>query len=305
MIWHILGAGSIGCLWAARLCLAGLPVRLILREPRLAALQDNDNRIGFTDLQQVRHNLRVQGETADNREPVRRLILSTKAYAARQAVESILHRLSPDSELILLQNGIGSQQEVAGLLPETRILVASSTEGAFLQGSFHCVHAGQGQTLLGDLQAASAAPAWLAQLDRAGIPCQWQDNIHGVLWRKLAINCLINPLTVLHRCRNGELAAHGRQLAVLAGELESLLHAAGQPAAAQDLYATVMQVIHATAANTSSMLQDVQQGRRTEISYITGHALQQSRILGLPCPHLQALHDSLQQQLRKLGLPDF
>ncbi len=304
MSWHILGGGSLGCLWAARLQRAGQPVRLILRPATLEQFQAGHNQLFFTDLHPQRHTLTLPAETANSGTAIQRLIVATKAHAAASAVAGIRHRLQAGSQLLLLQNGIGSQQEVAALVPDLPVMVASSTEGAWLQAPFDCVHAGAGQTLMGDLQGGAQAPDWLASLQQAGIACQWHSDILPVLWRKLAINCLINPLTVIHQCRNGELAQHTGQINLLAAELQQLLHAAGQPEAAQDLPFTALQVIRNTAANRSSMLQDVQQGRRTEIRYITGFALQQCQQLNLDCPQLTALHEQLQQQLRQLGLPD-
>ena len=269
MSWHILGAGSLGCLWAARLQLAGQPVHLILRESRITPFQSQGSCIHFTDLQKKQHLLPVSVETAASNTPIHFLILTCKAYAAEEAIASIRHRLSPNCHVILLQNGIGSQQAVANILQGMHILIASTTEGAYTSQDFHCTHAGDGVTLLGELNNSSAsAPDWLEQLNQSNIPCQWHPDIQSVLWRKLAINCLINPMTVIHACRNGELINHLQHIQILATELQDLLYAAGQIQAAQNLLATAQQVITSTAANTSSMLQDVQQQRRTEISYI-------------------------------------
>ncbi|MEZ1513196.1 2-dehydropantoate 2-reductase N-terminal domain-containing protein, partial [Pseudomonas soli] len=94
---------------------------------------------------------------------------------------------------------LGSQQAVAARLPRSRCLFASSTEGAFRDGDFRVVFAGRGHTWLGDPRDTNA-PAWLTQLSQAGIPHSWSDDILERLWRKLALNCAINPLTVLHDC---------------------------------------------------------------------------------------------------------
>lgn len=303
MTWHVLGAGSLGCLWASRLLLAGQKVNLVMRSERLADFQSGGYQLRFTDLQQTTSLVLARAETADSPAPVQRLILACKAYSAAEAVASIGHRLNPDSQVILLQNGIGSQQQVHELLPHCKILVASTTEGAWLQDSFHCVHAGVGQTQFGSLDSHTEPPAWLGQLNEYGIPCRWQPNIQAVLWRKLAINCLINPLTVILGCRNGELTQVLPRIRLLAGELKLLLQAVGQHEAAHDLYSSTRLVLDSTAANTSSMLQDVQQGRRTEISYITGFALQQAKALTVPHQQLHCLHLELQQQLAARGLP--
>lgn len=303
MSWHVLGAGSLGCLWASRLHLAGQAVRLIVRPSRLQQFQAAGQHIRFTDLQQTRHVLPLTLETASAHEPIQRLILACKAHAAAEAINSVRPRLAHNASVLLLQNGIGSQQEVAAMLPNADIWVASSTEGAYMSGAFDCTHAGAGQTLIGPFNSCLSCPDWLDALNACGIPCQWQADILPVMWRKLAINCLINPLTVLYACRNGELALHLDEIEPLAAELASLLQAAGHSSAALHLFATARQVIADTAANTSSMLQDVQQGLRTEISYITGFALQQCIALGCPHQRLQALHQALQAKLAGLGLP--
>ena len=105
--WHILGAGSLGTLWATRLARAGVPVRLILRdEARLASYQAAG---GLTLVEHgVEQTYPVIGETPDSPEPIHRLLVACKAYDAQSAVAQLQHRLVPDAELILLQNGLGT-----------------------------------------------------------------------------------------------------------------------------------------------------------------------------------------------------
>lgn len=302
MTWTILGAGSLGCLWAARLSRAGLPVRLLLRDrQRLNAYRALG---GVTLVENDRESLYpIAAETAAQGAPIQRLLLACKAYDAESAAASVAARLAPGAELILLQNGLGSQQAVSAHLPRARCLYASSTEGAFRESDFRVVFAGQGQTWLGD-EGGGPAPGWLSELGQAGIPAQWSENILERLWRKVALNCAINPLTVLHQCRNGELASHPGEVAALCDELGQLLHAAGYSTAARELQGDVERVIAATAANFSSMYQDVAQGRRSEIAYLLGHACREGDRLHLALPQLRALHERLRAFLVARGLPD-
>lgn len=301
MTWHILGAGSLGSLWATRLARAGVPVRLILRNPaRLAAYRAAG---GLNLSEGEQHNLYpIAGETADSPGPVRRLLLACKAYDAEEAAASLAPRLTPDAEIILLQNGLGSQEAVAARLPRARCILASSTEGAFRRDDFSVVFAGQGHTWLGCVGQVQP-PAWINELQQAGIAHTWSADILGKLWRKLALNCAINPLTVLHDCRNGGLRDWPQEVALLCDELAGLLQACGHAEAAIDLHAEVLRVIDATAANYSSMHQDVTQGRRTEIAYLLGHACRAAASQGFAIPHLQALHARLSAHLAARGLP--
>ncbi|MFL1503584.1 MULTISPECIES: putative 2-dehydropantoate 2-reductase [unclassified Pseudomonas] len=298
--WHILGAGSLGTLWATRLARAGVPVKLILRDAaRLASYQAGP---GLTLVEQgVEHTYPVIGEMPDSPEPIHRLLVACKAYDAQGAIAQLQHRLVPDAELILLQNGLGSQDAVAAQLPQARCIFASSTEGAFRDGDWRVVFAGHGYTWLGDA-GHPTPPLWLDDLHAAGIPHAWSTDILTRLWRKLALNCAINPLTVLYQCRNGGLQDHQCEVATLCAELSELLECCGQPAAAEDLHNEVERVIQATAANYSSMYQDVANARRTEISYLLGYACSAAARHQLVLPHLQQLQSRLIDHLRARGL---
>jgi 2-dehydropantoate 2-reductase len=299
--WHILGAGSLGSLWAARLARAGLPVRLILRNPtRLAAYRAKGG-LSLSE-QGQRATFAIPAQTFDAQEPIQRLLVACKAYDAEPAVASVASRLTSGAEILLLQNGLGSQDAVAALVPQARCIFVSSTEGAFRDEDFSVVFAGQGFNWLGDPQQGDP-PQWLKELTGAGIPHQWTSEILDRLWRKLALNCAINPLTVLHGCRNGELQAHAEEVRALCDELVRGLQSCGQPQAAIGLHEEVMRVIEATAANYSSMYQDVAQGRRTEISYLLGHLCTAAALSGCDVRLLNRIRTRLIDHLIGKGLP--
>jgi 2-dehydropantoate 2-reductase len=299
--WHILGAGSLGSLWATRLARAGLPVRLILRNPTRLAAYSAKGGLSLSE-QGERATFDIPAQTFDAQEPIQRLLVACKAYDAEPAVASVASRLTSGAEILLLQNGLGSQDAVAALVPQARCIFVSSTEGAFRDEDFSVVFAGQGFNWLGDPQQGDP-PQWLNELTGAGIPHQWTSEILDRLWRKLALNCAINPLTVLHGCRNGQLKAHAEEVRALCDELVRALQSCGQPQAAIGLHEEVMRVIEATAANYSSMYQDVAQGRRTEISYLLGHLCTAAALSGCDVRLLNRIRTRLIDHLIGKGLP--
>lgn len=147
--WHVLGAGSLGTLWATRLARAGVPVRLILRDTARQQAYEAAGGLTLVEHGQAQHYA-VPAETADSRQPINRLLVACKAYDTESAVARLASRLAPGAELILLQNGLGSQDAVAAQVPQARCIYASSTEGAFRDGDWRVVFAGHGFTWLGD-----------------------------------------------------------------------------------------------------------------------------------------------------------
>ncbi|WP_256663721.1 2-dehydropantoate 2-reductase [Pseudomonas sp. gcc21] len=300
---HLLGAGSLGLLWAARLARADKPCRLILRDAAaLNAWQTRHQMVGLTDGAQ-HYELKVPAELATAGELIDLLIVATKAYSAQTALASVAPRLKPGAQILMLQNGLGSQQAARQAYPAQRVLYASVTDGALIASPAQVVWAGKGVNRIGD-PAGGAAPSWLVDLNAAAIESQWEPDIEQVLWQKLAINCAINPFTVLYDCPNGEVPLHaGAQLDQLIPELQQLLAVYSARVELDQLETTIRQVINSTAANSSSMRQDVHNGRRTEIDFILGYAVRQARKAGLQLPTLERLHTNLRTRLIALGLP--
>ncbi len=302
---HILGAGSMGLLWAARLQRAGFPTQLILRNiERLAAWQAHAGQLELTDPGQHQHiSLSLNAELPDSPEPIRFLLVATKAYAAEDAVRSVQHRLSADADVLLLQNGMGSQQAISRQLPRHRVFYATVTDGAWRPSAHQLIWAGHGQTIIGDPRQGPP-PDWLTRWQEHGLTLEWHADIMAILWRKLAINCAINPLTALLDCPNGELLerAHGR-LEELSQELQLLMSAFGIPLSLDILRTQLDQVIRQTATNSSSMRQDIHCGRRTEIDFMLGFALRSADQLSLAVPALRKLNAELQTYLATHGLP--
>ncbi|OFE11117.1 hypothetical protein PHACT_14790 [Pseudohongiella acticola] len=307
--WHILGAGAMGCLWACAMhsrsvpeAHTGAPVTLLLRNR--AALSSYPGHITCSDLPQslnvpARTVCHDSGTTTD---VINNLLVATKAQDTMAAIASVSSQLAPDSRLVLLQNGLKVQQELSRLYGTARVFCLSTSQGAWLREPFNVVHAGDGDTWLGQLAPASAeTPAPLQRLLDM-LPAQQlniriDNNIGDRLWRKLAINCAINALTVIHDCRNGELLhlPDARQtLTALCNEISQLLpEIAGAPAM-PDLSAQVQHVLTVTADNVSSTLQDIRRGRATEIDHLNGYLCNLAAQQHLPCP----VNQSVLQQMR-------
>ncbi|NVL46920.1 hypothetical protein F2S75_15305, partial [Pseudomonas syringae pv. actinidiae] len=86
VIWHVLGAGSLGSLWATRQTRAGFPVRLILRDAARLARYEADGGCVTLVEGDVAQAYPIEAQTAAHNEPIERLLVACKAYDAEQAV---------------------------------------------------------------------------------------------------------------------------------------------------------------------------------------------------------------------------
>lgn len=279
--WHLLGAGSMGSMAAARFSEAGFTVQVVGKTP-----------VNLT--RQLHwpngHTTRLRLE-ADADASISRLIIATKAPDTVTALRPLLPRLAPDITLLRLQNGLGSLDDIA--LPSAAHLIeAISNSGAWREhDNVHIV--ADNETLVGD--GTNNPPAWFTTLQTAWPTLQWTADITCRQLLKLSVNAVINPLTALHDCDNGNLVDHPDLRAAaqqLADETDRILrqHAPDWP---NDTLVRSLAVARQTARNVSSMRADLRAGRTTEIEFINGWLLRCAARHGVPAPHHAAICEAV------------
>lgn len=279
----MLGVGAIGGLWALRMAAAGIRVTLLSHRNAAASrrltLQDGE-RVMAHDFPQ---------QSVNRAGPVTRLLVTTKSNLTASALAPLLPWLAPGTPLLLLQNGMGADDALQAQRPDLALLVGITTDGVWRRDADTLVQAGQGETLLGayDSKDEAAAAMIAAELAATGAGIRLDEGIRLRRWEKLAMNCAINPLTALYRCRNGELLEKPEALAQMqqiADEVARVMQAEGMPVSADVLYQRICQAAEKTAANISSMHADVAAGRATEIAFINGYLVARAAQHGLEVP---------------------
>ncbi len=209
------------------------------------------------------------------------LIVFTKAYDAEAAIRRSEPLIGSHTAVLTLQNGLGNYQILQEYVAPEEVLAGTTSSGATLLGPGHIRQAGVGEIVLGSpVGNSDLAGRAAAIFESARLSVQITDDVDAILWRKTLINCAINPLTALTRLSNGELleipALH-KLLMQVAEEVYEVGTVVGTDWGDFAPVKAVEQVCTATAANQSSMLQDVQAARRTEIDYINGAIAQIAR----------------------------
>jgi 2-dehydropantoate 2-reductase len=296
----VFGVGAVGSRFGAALARAGHTVTLIGRGPHVAAIHSS--------------GLVVEGDEGD---PLRLpalerlppgiradlVLLTVKSYDVRAAGRDIARALLDPVPVVALQNGLGIEETLeAGLRdggwdsPRSWIVRSVHTVPARIVRPGAVAPTGDGEVVVGrtaDLPERAAAVE--ALFAGAEISVRVSDEIDREVWRKALINAAINPVTADHGIANGQLADEpwrGQAQALL----EEALVVAGAEGYAFDpaeMQRAVFGVARATADNHSSMLEDLERGRPTEIDAISGAILAAGRRHGIAMPAMQRAVDRI------------
>lgn len=266
----IVGTGALATLFAARLTQAGHQIMMLgtWREG-IHALQKGGARL--VDSHGTERQFPVHA-TDDPRECMgsKYAIVLVKAWQTERVARQLKECLADDGLALTLQNGLGNRETLIQSLELDRVALGSTTTGATLLGPGLVNEGGEGIISMERNQALGPIEEALRS---AGFNIQLVEDVQSLIWGKLVINAAINPLTALLRVKNGELLerpfAH-EVMKALARETAQVAHAEDINLPFDDPIAKAEDVARRTAANTSSMLQDVLRGAPTEIDAICG-----------------------------------
>lgn len=282
----ILGAGAMGCLFAARLA-PTTPVILLSQWD--AAIRQ----IGAEGLRLLdgsgEHTVRVAiSADPEQARPADLALILVKSYQTERAASWAARALSEEGIALTLQNGLGNAEAIAHQVGSERTVQGVTSEGATLLGPGEVRHGGAGETILPDGSGNRSKVEAVADVfRRAGFKTRLAGDVEGLVWGKLVASASINPLTALLNVANGALLENAWARAALqqaAQEAARVAQASGVRLPYADPVQHAESICRATALNVSSMLQDLQHGRPTEVDAINGAILRAAASLNLEAP---------------------
>ena len=267
----VFGAGSLGSLLGGLLA-RNHEVTLVGRNPHVRAVEEGGLRLSGHVETTVFPTARLDApESADL------AVVCVKSFDTESAAEALA---DCDIDACLsVQNGMGNEAILEERL-DAAILAGTCTYGAIRTepGSVRCT--GVGEVVLGPPTGGISAIADRvgSAFEAASVVTTVADDMPRRLWEKLAVNAGINATTALARIENGGIldGDAGSVAAAAARETAEVAQHEGVELPAQAAEEAVMRVADATAANTSSMLQDVREERRTEIDAINGYVVERA-----------------------------
>jgi 2-dehydropantoate 2-reductase len=285
----ILGPGALGCLLAALLRESGVDVFLVdYRPERVARLRRQG--IQVHTLEGGHRVVPVPIGLAPEVGPCALTVVAVKAYQTATAAQVLPGLMSQGGMTLTLQNGLGNLETIARVVGAGRLLAGVGLLGVTRRDEGRIIYAGRGAIYIGappgSRVASSEAAAVVDLFRRAGLECQPREDIEAALWEKLVINVGVNPLTALLRVPNGALLQlpEAWEVAVAAAQEAQAVAQATGLILTGDPASRLRQVCTHTAANRSSMLQDILGGRPTEIEALNAQVSTRGRALGLPTP---------------------
>jgi 2-dehydropantoate 2-reductase len=233
------------------------------------------------------------------------VLIAVKTYATEAALAACAPHLDPGALLVSLQNGLEQRAMIEAALGTARpILLAPTSEAATLLATGGVRRVGAGSTTLGwasDVRDERRRAALLEAFGRAGLAVRFAEPIEPHVWAKAIVNAALNPVTALAGVVNGEVLASPallRRALTLGAEAYAVARAEGVTLPFADAAAEIEAVARASAANRSSMLQDLECGRPTEIDAINGAIVRRGRARGVATPENERIVDEVRARAR-------
>lgn len=303
----VVGAGAMGSLFGALLAESGADVCLVdVWQEHVKEINTNGLSVeSGGQSRSVSLNATADPQAVAGAQLV---IVFVKSTATAAATATAAGLADTNGSILTLQNGMGNAETLAAAIHPGQIVVGTTSHGATLLGPGCIRHAGSGPTVIGPWARGSSgnqrAEEIAALFSAASITTDVVKDVLPVLWGKLIVNVGINAITALTGIKNGQLV----DLDVTSDLSRAAVEEAVAVARAQsipvreDAVSHVLEIAGATAANRSSMGQDVDKKRATEIDAINGYVVRAAERIGVSAPvnkTLTALIKTLQYHYLK------
>ncbi len=293
----VAGAGAIGSVFGGLLAHSGHDVTLLGRAAHMQAVKRRG--LVVDGIWGRYHCRKLEAVTApvDCGTSFDAVLVTVKSYDTPVIAEVAAQKVCADGQVISLQNGLGNLEVLARHIDPRRLFGGRVIFGARMvePGAVEVTVCAEpvriGPYVPAEQKSKAAAQQWASIFTEAGIRTEVCDSIEAELWAKAFYNAALNPLGALLGCNYGWLAENLDTRAIMNGVIEEAfavavaekvpLRWASAEAYRAEFYSSL---VPRTAAHRSSMLQDLEQGKRTEVDAINGEVWRRGERHGVPTP---------------------
>ncbi|KVG62311.1 ketopantoate reductase family protein [Burkholderia pseudomultivorans] len=285
-----LGAGALGCAIGSALTEGGHETWLV---DRFAAHVEAMSRSGL-QVDDERGTRRVAVRATMNPAevgPVDLVVVLVKSFHTDSAMRGARDLVGPETVVLSLQNGLGHEDVLSGIVGRERVLAGKTYVGGVLRAPGHIQSGVTGKlTIIGELDGriTRRAQAIAEVFNSAGLTTTVSDNIVGTMWDKLLINVATGAITGITRLTYGQLYDEPVLKAVSLAAVDEAMTVAKAAGIALSIEhaeeAWNMAAEGLSPAFKTSMLQSLENSSMTEIDFINGAVVQWGERLGVPTP---------------------
>jgi 2-dehydropantoate 2-reductase len=298
----IVGLGAIGSAIGGFLKLKGFDVTGFGRNPHVSEIRKKGLRIkGIWGEHNVK-DFEVYSSAEEGKEWLKVsdfIIISTKSFDTRKAVEEISKYIKEDAVVASFQNGLGNMEEIAEVVGENRTGGARVIFGSKITspGEIEITVYG-GEVLVGHF-LREKGPEWAVEklkkvvdyLNSSGIPSRFVEDVRVYLWEKMLYNCALNPLSAIFSLPYGALYENYETRAIMKDVLKEIFQLMDKMKIKtqwngwEDYFQYFSEkLIPPTSAHIASMAEDIKNGKRTEIDFMNGYIVKMGERTGIDMP---------------------
>ena len=279
----VLGAGAIGSLYGARLSKLN-DVTLVARQEHAEKI--NKNGLKITGEENNVYKLKATTEINEIEDDTL-IILTTKVHRSKDAIEPIKNLIKKDTIILCLQNGLHSEEVVKEIVNGKCLVLRGITAvgATFLEAGTVQFN----NLSYTKIEESPVSKELADNFDECGLRANVSENLKEDVWKKLILNCVLNPLSAILRRDNGGMSDEGlnalKQLIV-----DECLKVANKDGATFDFdFVKAINNGIEGSRNLSSMYQDILKEKKTEIDYLNGAVVELGKKYGIKCPVNEAL----------------
>jgi len=279
----VLGAGAIGSLYGAKLSKLN-DVTLVARQKHINKI--NNDGLKIVGIEENVYKLKATAKI-ENIENNTLILLTTKVHDNKKAIDPIKDLIKKDTIILCMQNGLYSENIVKSIVGDRCLVLRGITNvgATFLE---------PGKVQFSNLSSTKIENSNISEelaenFDKCGLKCSVSENIKQDIWKKLILNCVLNPVSAILRVENGKIA--DERLNILKKSIvDECLKVAEKDDVRFDIdFVKIINDAIKDSRNLSSMHQDVLKGKKTEIDYLNGAVVELGKKYGIKCPVNEAL----------------
>ena len=298
MKFAILGSGAVGGYFGAKLARAGQDVTFIARGAHLEAIRATGLQVKSPTLGDFQIQAAAESDTA-RVGLVDVVVVSVKAYDNATALPMLTPMIGPDTVVLTLQNGVDSVNEVAAIVGEAHVLGGTTYVATALEGPGLIVQTGVHRSIIfgevfGDCSRVSARVQAIADiLATADIQVTPVADARVPIWDKFVYLVAFSGFTGASRLAIGHVWKYPQvqeMFYATSREIAAIAKAEGVTISANRFDTLKDYMDHIPPTTRSSLLIDLEQGKRIEVEALQGAAVRRAQKLGVPVPITSTLY---------------